>query len=64
MKTGEIIDASGGRMEIFGVLEGKLKISHEQTTVSIGGGQFCLLPASLTGVRLQAEAPVSFLEVS
>lgn len=63
LKAGETIDADSGRVEIFGVLEGNLKIKHGETAVSIDAGHFCLLPASLTGVRLQADAPVSFLEV-
>jgi mannose-6-phosphate isomerase len=52
----------GGELRIIGVLNGSLSVLHE-TGVSLKAGEFCLLPASLEGVTLQATMPVSFLEI-
>jgi mannose-6-phosphate isomerase len=51
------------KMRIFALLTGKAQISHNQITVSLAPGRFCLVPASLDHVRIQAEPGSSFLRI-
>jgi len=44
-------------------LEGRLKITCENIIVTLDAGQFCLLPASLKEVRIEAQGAVSFMEI-
>ncbi len=50
-------------MKIIGVLNGKLNVNSNEN-VSLSPGQFCLIPASLQNVVLNAETKVEYLEIS
>jgi mannose-6-phosphate isomerase len=52
-----------GRMQILGGLSGRLTIRSGPSTVSLGAGQFCLLPACLPQVIIQSEGSASFLRI-
>ncbi|MBU6402873.1 MAG: class I mannose-6-phosphate isomerase, partial [Verrucomicrobia bacterium] len=47
---------------ILGILRGRLAVRHGETEVVLGPGQFCLLPANLERVVLQAETRVTYLQ--
>ena len=49
-------------MQIIGVLEGELNIEHAEEKITLSDGQFCLIPASLENVSLQADSRCSFLK--
>lgn len=49
-------------MRIIGVTDGTLTI-HSSEDMALNPGQFCLVPAKVTGVSVSGNAPVSFLEV-
>ena len=51
-----------GKMQIIGLLTGRVQVGGGQTTVDLAPGQFCLLPASLTAT-LRVEEPASFLRI-
>jgi mannose-6-phosphate isomerase len=51
-----------GRMRIFGVVQGVLRIEGVGEVVEIGAGQFCLAPAQCEGIVARAPGAVSFLE--
>ena len=53
---------SGGS-RVVAVLDGRLSLAHEGTSIVLVPGQFCLLPASVEGANLVAESAGSFLEV-
>jgi len=55
--------APESKMQIVGLLSGKLAVSHEQKKTFLAPGEFCLLPASLRGVIFHAQAQSSFLRV-
>jgi mannose-6-phosphate isomerase len=50
-------------MQIVGVLRGRMEIQHEETTVALEAGAFCLLPACLKRVALVARAQTEYLHV-
>jgi mannose-6-phosphate isomerase len=52
-----------GRMRIFGVVQGALRIEGAGEAVELGAGQFCLVPAQCEGAVARAQAAVSFLEI-
>jgi mannose-6-phosphate isomerase len=52
-----------GRMQILGVVRGRLHIKGAGETVEIGAGQFCLIPAQCEGIVARAQETVSFLEI-
>jgi mannose-6-phosphate isomerase len=52
-----------GRMRIFGVLAGALRVEGAGAAVEIGAGQFCLIPAQCEGIVAQAQGGASFLEI-
>jgi len=56
-------DFRGGGLEIFGVLAGRLAAHHGKERIDLRAGEFCLKPAEVERVRLDFEAPVSFLRV-
>jgi mannose-6-phosphate isomerase len=47
---------------VIGVVSGRLQIQSSQAAVTLGPGQFCLLPASLRSVAAQAQARALFLQ--
>ncbi len=49
--------------QILGLLRGRLVITHAATSLQLKAGEFCLLPACLERVSLQAETQVEFLHV-
>jgi mannose-6-phosphate isomerase len=53
----------GGRMRIFGVVKGTLRIESAGEIVEIAAGQFCLIPAQCNETKAHAKEPASFLEV-
>ena len=61
--TGDQLAWPAGRMRIFGVVQGALRIEGAGETVEIGAGEFCLLPAQCEDVVARATGAVSFLEV-
>jgi mannose-6-phosphate isomerase len=52
-----------GRMQIIGLLSGALSVHSGVTTVSLSPGQFCLLPACLNEVLVQAGDSAKFLRI-
>ena len=52
-----------GRMRIFGVVEGALRVEGAGEAVEIGAGRFCLIPARCEGVLAHAPGGVSFLDI-
>ena len=55
--------APENKMQIIGLLSGKLTVVHRQTRTFLAPGEFCLLPASLRGTKLQTESEASFLRI-
>jgi mannose-6-phosphate isomerase len=51
-----------GKMQIIGLLTGRVQVGGGQATADLAPGQFCLLPASLTAT-LRVEEPASFLRI-
>ncbi|HTA29135.1 MAG TPA: type I phosphomannose isomerase catalytic subunit [Candidatus Cybelea sp.] len=52
-----------GRMRIFGVVHGALRIEGAGEVVELGAGQFCLVPAQCEGIVARAQVATTFLEV-
>jgi len=50
-----------GRMQIVGLLKGRLVVQHATQPLTLGPGEFCLLPASLGSVALKVDADAEFL---
>lgn len=48
---------------ILGVVAGRLEASYQSHEVRLEAGQFCLLPASLDRVALQADRQVTYLNI-
>jgi len=61
--AGDQLAWPAGRMGIFGVLQGALRIQGAGEAVEIGAGQFCLIPAQCEGAVARAPGAVSFLEI-
>src|ERR1035437_5146226 len=51
-----------GKMQIIGLLTGRVQVGGAQATADLTLGQFCLLPASLTAT-LRVEEPAGFLRI-
>jgi mannose-6-phosphate isomerase len=51
-------------MQIFGVLEGQLTVSGGGEKVSLVPGDFCLVPAVLRGLKVDANPSALFLEIT
>ncbi len=52
-----------GKMQIIALVDGWGEICHDETTLPLAPGQFCLVPACLTQVSLRTDAPATFLRV-
>ena len=63
VNVGAQVPVKPGRMQIIAIIAGSMGIEHRQMRIVLAAGQFCLIPASLEGVRLQAEAATTFLRV-
>ena len=63
--AGEAESSGDARLlqEILAILKGHLEIHHEDQVLEMVPGQFCLLPASLDRVRLNAVKPTEFLHI-
>jgi mannose-6-phosphate isomerase len=59
--AGAALPLAAGRMNILGGLKGTLGLQAGQSALSLGPGQFCLVPASLPAVTLRAETAATFL---
>ena len=59
---GEFQDQPGGSATVLGVAEGELTVESVGETITLGPGQFALLPASLKTTHLRAKTPVTLLK--
>ena len=50
----EAVPLSPGLMRIIGVVRGELGVRYASGNLSLSAGQFCLIPAGLTKVSLEA----------
>ena len=64
LETEKLFRAKLNRMQIFGVLAGKLCVEGGGEKVPLYAGEFCLIPAALDNVSVRAEGAVSFLEIT
>jgi mannose-6-phosphate isomerase len=62
VKRGQRFYLSSESLQIIGLIRGQLAIRHEGQELVLQPGQFCLLPASVGRVALQAQTQVEFLE--
>ena len=53
----------GGNLELIGVIEGQLTVTHASGEIALGPGRFCLIPAGLERVTLTSEPSAKFLRV-
>ncbi|HXJ58423.1 MAG TPA: type I phosphomannose isomerase catalytic subunit [Verrucomicrobiae bacterium] len=53
----------GDCAQILGLVKGRLQLTHPAGDVTLGAGQFCLLPACLERVTIVAELQSEFLHV-
>jgi mannose-6-phosphate isomerase len=60
---GDQLTLPSGRMRIYGVVNGALRMEGAGEAVEIGAGQFCLVPAQCEGTVARAQGPVSFLDI-
>ena len=60
---GEFFKLCGDRVEIIGVLEGRLNAVHRDEETPIAPGQFCLKPASIDPLTLSFQPPAHFLHI-
>jgi mannose-6-phosphate isomerase len=63
IKRGERFYVSNRLPQIFGVVRGRLTLRGNDIEVALSPGQFCLVPASVPRVAVQAETQVELLHV-
>ena len=63
VKRGQRFHVSNKLPQIFGILHGRLVLSANGVEVTVSPGQFCLVPASLERIAVQAETMVELLHV-
>ena len=63
LNAGGPLPLAPDRLHILGVLSGPLSVRSGGTSLSLAAGQFCLIPASLREVELQAQTAATFLRV-
>jgi len=51
----EVLPVKSGKAQIFAVLTGEIRVSHERMTMDLAPGQFCLAPAVLEGTTIRAK---------
>jgi len=51
------------KLQIVAVTSGAVDLQSDATTVNLSAGQFCLVPASLTGTKVSAESAATLLHV-
>ena len=62
-ETQDVLNVDDGRMRVVAVVAGRIRAQGGGESAQLGAGQFCLLPASLTGGTLAAEYGATFLVV-
>jgi mannose-6-phosphate isomerase len=62
-ETQDVLNVDDGRMRIVAVVAGHVRAQGGGESAQVGAGEFCLLPASLTGGTLAAEYGATFLVV-
>ena len=60
----ENITLPNSAMKIIAVLEGKIVIEENSTLLTLGPGQFCLVPACCRNVSFSLSASASFLKIA
>jgi mannose-6-phosphate isomerase len=63
VKRGEPFHLRSDGLQIIGLLRGRLEVRHADTKLSLGPGQFALLPACLGRTSFTAETQVELLHV-
>ena len=63
LKARDALALWGGRMYILGVVEGSLGVMDRGASITLGAGEFCLVPACCTQPLLFSESGVAFLQV-
>ena len=63
IKRGQRFHVSNKLPQIFGILHGRLVLSANGVEVTVSPGQFCLVPAALERIAVQAETMVELLHV-
>jgi len=61
LAAGADTGTAAGKMQIIGLLKGRLTVEHPTQPVTLAPGGFCLLPASLGSVTLKANVDAEFL---
>jgi mannose-6-phosphate isomerase class I len=51
------------KLQIVALLAGRVQVCDGAEKLALAAGQFCLVPACLAQVTVQAETPVTFLRV-
>jgi mannose-6-phosphate isomerase len=64
LATGDVLEGAEGRMRIFAVVEGGLRIEAAGESFPLGAGQFCLLPAQGPKTAARAETAAALLEIT
>jgi mannose-6-phosphate isomerase len=63
LKAGASLSLAPNKMQILGLLTGKLQVRDGRSSAPLSAGQFCLVPAGLERVAVEAEQPAMFLRV-
>lgn len=63
VKRGQRFYVRSDGVQVLGVVQGRLRLSYQAHELTLGPGQFALLPACLERVALTAESPVEYLHV-
>jgi len=61
LEAGAALGLPARRMQVLGVLTGRLQVCDPKTTVALAPGQFCLVPACLAETTLRAETRATVL---
>jgi len=64
LPTGGCLDLTDGRMQIIGLIEGKLRVETAEEQIVLTAGQFCLIPAQGVNAVGRTESGASFLQVN
>jgi mannose-6-phosphate isomerase len=63
LPSGNATTLKSDRLQIFGVLTGEMEVKSGGEKVTLGPGQFCLIPACLSDLDMSADGvPVTFLQ--
>jgi mannose-6-phosphate isomerase len=61
--SGASVPLAPDKMQILAVLSGRMSLGEGRDRLCLSVGQFCLVPASMTGIRLHAGEPSTFLRI-